>query len=74
MHGNFIVINDVNTQVARLLDEPFATSATYFLRIQSTSGTTVKLQTIDFGVEWLPYPEKELSVNVDGNGTITLIQ
>jgi hypothetical protein len=74
MHGNFIFINDVNSQVARFLDEPFATSALYFLRIESISGTTVRLQTVDFRAEWLPYPEKELLVNVDGNGTITLIQ
>jgi hypothetical protein len=73
-HGNCIFINDVNSQVARLLDEPFATSALYFLRIESISGTTVRLQTVDFRAEWLPYPEKELLVNVDGNGTITLIQ
>jgi hypothetical protein len=73
-HENCIFINDVNSQVARLLDEPFATSALYFLRIESISGTTVRLQTVDFRAEWLPYPEKELLVNVDGNGTITLIQ
>jgi TIR domain len=73
-HGNFISINDVNSQVARFLNEPFATSAIYFLRIESISGTTVKLQTVDFRAEWLPYPEKELLVNVDGNGTITLIR
>jgi len=73
MGENFTIINDVNERVAKFLNEPFSTTALDFLRIESISGTTVRLQTVDFG-EGPPYPEKELLVNVDGNGTITLIQ
>jgi hypothetical protein len=66
---NFIVIKDVNARVARFLDEPWELG---FLRIQSISGKTARLQTIDFR-ERPPYPQKEILVNVDGDGRITLI-
>jgi hypothetical protein len=71
-HRNFIIINDVNERVARFFDEPFSTAALEFLRIESISGTTVRLQTVDFRASG-PYPQKELLVNVDGDGRITLI-
>ncbi|MGA8480422.1 MAG: toll/interleukin-1 receptor domain-containing protein [Chthoniobacterales bacterium] len=66
---NFVVIKDVNARVARFLDEP---SELGFLRIQSINGTAARLQTIDFR-ERPPYREKELLVNVDGDGRITFI-
>jgi hypothetical protein len=70
---NFIIVNDVNERVAKFLNESFSLTALRFLRIQSISGTTVRLQTIDFG-EGPPHPEKELWVNVDKDGGITLLQ
>ena len=36
---NFVIINDVNARVARLLDEPFSSTAHGFLRIESIKGT-----------------------------------
>jgi hypothetical protein len=66
----FIIINDVNERVARLLEETFSPFG--FLRIESISGTTVRLQTVDFR-ERPPYPREEFLVNVDGDGGITLI-
>ena len=71
-HRNFIIINDVNERVARFFGEPFSSAALGFLRIESISGTTVRLQTVDFR-ESLPYPRKEFLVNVDGEGHINLI-
>jgi TIR domain len=71
-HRNFIIINDVNERVARFLDEPFSSAALGFIRIESISGTTVRLQTVDFR-ERPPYPRKEILVNVDEDGNITLI-
>jgi TIR domain len=69
-HKKFIIIDDVNERVANLLDE---TSSPFgFLRIESISSTTVRLQTVDFR-ERPPYPRKEFLVNVDGDGGITLI-
>lgn len=70
---NFIFINDVNARVARFLDEPFSWAALGFLRIESISGTTVRLQTVDFR-DRPPYPQKELLVSVDEEGRITLIR
>ncbi len=69
-HKKFIIIDDVNERVARLLDE--TSSAFGFLRIESISGTTVRLQTVDFR-ERPPYPRKEFLVNVDADGGITLV-
>jgi hypothetical protein len=71
-HRNFIIINDVNERVARFFDEPFSSAALGFLRIESISGTTVRLQTVDFR-ESPPYPRKEFFVNIDEDGNITLI-
>jgi hypothetical protein len=70
---NFVIINDVNVRVARLLDEPFSSTAHGFLRIESINGTTVRLQTVDFR-GGPPYPTKKLLVNVDEKGGITLIR
>jgi TIR domain-containing protein len=70
--ANFIMINDVNARVARLLDETSSSSLFGFLRIESISGTNVRLQTVDFR-ERPPYPQKEFLVNVDEDGQITLI-
>lgn len=70
---NHMQVNDVNERVAKFLDEPFSSTALSFLRIESISGTTVRLQTVDFRDE-PPYPEKELLVNVDKDGGITLLQ
>jgi hypothetical protein len=72
MGANFVLINDVNARVARFFGEPFSRAELGFLRIESISGTTVRLQTVDFR-ERPPYPQKELLVNVDGDGNITLI-
>jgi hypothetical protein len=46
--GNFVVLNDVNAQVAKLLDGPLSTSALGFLRIEGINGDAVRLQTVDF--------------------------
>jgi hypothetical protein len=72
MNANFIMINDVNARVARFFGEPFSRAELGFLRIESISGSTARLQTVDFR-ERPPYPQKEILVNVDGNGRITLI-
>ncbi len=72
MDANFIMINDVNVRVARFFGESFSRAELGFLRIESINGTTVRLQTVDFR-ERPPYPQKELLVNVDGDGRITLI-
>jgi hypothetical protein len=65
-------MGDVNARVARLLDETSSSSSFGFLRIESISGTNVRLQTVDFR-ERPPYPQKEFLVNVNGDGQITLI-
>jgi hypothetical protein len=66
------MINDVNERVARFFGEPFSRAELGFLRIESISGSTARLQTVDFR-ERPPYPQKEILVNVDGDGRITLI-
>jgi hypothetical protein len=55
----------------RFFGEPFSRSELGFLRIENISGRTVRLQTVRFGER--PPPRKEISINVDEDGNITLI-
>jgi hypothetical protein len=70
---NAIFTKDVNARIAKFLDEPFNRAALGFLRIESISGTVVKLQTVAFR-ERPPYPQKDLFVSIDEEGGITFIR
>jgi hypothetical protein len=68
--GDLLYMNNINSRVARLLPEQWSESAREFLRIERISGRKLNLQTVDFsGASRQMF---EFSVNVSGDGSITL--
>ncbi len=49
-NGNIVFLNNVNTQVARLLTGKWAETAKTFLRVESISDRNIAFETVDFDV------------------------
>jgi len=69
--GNLIFLYNVNTLVAKLLPQPWKSSAMEFLRVERIRGRKVKLETIDFSHG--PFKTHTFSVTVDSKGQIALV-
>jgi hypothetical protein len=68
--GNMILITDVNSRVAKLLQHPWKGTAKEFLRIEKIQGRRVRLSTTEFA--HAPFQTHTFWVSVDSLGGVTL--
>ncbi len=68
--GDLIFLNNVNERVARLLERRWQPAATDFLRVESLTGRSLALETVDFSGQ--TRTRHRFTVAVSANGTLTL--
>ena len=66
--SDFILVNDVNRRVARMLSQPWCEDAKGYLRVEMIHGRNVKLETIDYA--HAPFKTHTFWVRVDRAGGI----